>query len=90
MCAARRSEVERLVAGPGIFICGGCVEVGLETLDTHRKPNGSSESHAAPSLKCDFCGKSLDDVLYMMTGEQANICDDCLSLCQRILTGEVK
>ena len=90
MCAARRSEVKRLVAGPGIFICGGCVEVGMEALDAHRNAKSSPESHAAPKLKCDFCGKSLDDVLYMMTGKQAKICDDCLALCQRILVGEVK
>jgi len=84
MCAAKRSTVHGMVAGPGIFICGRCVSAGLGKGDD----NGRCESkpHPAPSLKCNFCGRKLDDSHYIVTGEQANICDDCLRLCERILS----
>lgn len=31
-CGRRKADVERLVAGPGVFVCSGCVSLGLHAL----------------------------------------------------------
>lgn len=42
---------------------------------------------------CDFCGKSKDDVEKMVVGQNGSICNECVSLCDKILKdqkGKVK
>jgi ATP-dependent Clp protease ATP-binding subunit ClpX len=34
---------------------------------------------------CDFCGKSKDDVEKMVVGQNGSICNECVSLCDKIL-----
>lgn len=31
-CGKREDQVHRLVAGPGVYICGGCLEVSMQIL----------------------------------------------------------
>jgi ATP-dependent Clp protease ATP-binding subunit ClpX len=38
--------------------------------------------------KCDFCGKSKEDVEKLIVGEHAAICNDCIDLCVDILKDE--
>lgn len=38
--------------------------------------------------KCDFCGKSQEDVEKLIVGEASAICNDCVSLCIDILKDE--
>jgi len=38
--------------------------------------------------KCDFCGKSKEDVEKLIVGDQAAICNDCVDLCVDILKDE--
>jgi len=38
--------------------------------------------------KCDFCGKSKEDVEKLIVGEHAAICNDCITLCVDILDDE--
>jgi ATP-dependent Clp protease ATP-binding subunit ClpX len=35
--------------------------------------------------KCDFCGKSKDEVEKLIVGDNAAICNDCVELCEDIL-----
>ena len=37
---------------------------------------------------CDFCGKNKDDVEKLIVGDSAAICNDCIDLCNNILTDE--
>jgi len=37
---------------------------------------------------CDFCGKSKEDVEKLIVGDQAAICNDCITLCVDILDDE--
>jgi len=34
---------------------------------------------------CDFCGKNKDDVEKMVVGQNGSICNECVSLCDKIL-----
>ncbi len=40
------------------------------------------------NLQCSFCGKSQDDVRKLVAGPSVYICDECVELCNDILTEE--
>ena len=44
-------------------------------------PKGTSER----ILYCSFCGKSQHEVLRLIAGPEAFICDECIELCNDIL-----
>lgn len=41
-------------------------------------------------LKCSFCGKSQDQVKRLIAGPNVYICDECIELCQEIITEELE
>ncbi len=41
-------------------------------------------------LRCSFCGKSQDQVKRLIAGPNVYICDECIDLCQEIITEEVE
>jgi ATP-dependent Clp protease ATP-binding subunit ClpX len=40
-------------------------------------------------VRCSFCAKGPEQVKKMMAGLNANICDECVGLCNDILTIEL-
>jgi Zn finger protein HypA/HybF involved in hydrogenase expression len=38
--------------------------------------------------QCSFCGKHRDQVAVMASAGDARICDECLGLCDEIVTGD--
>jgi hypothetical protein len=139
-CGKPQNQVRKLIAGPGVFICGGCVMLARhviadgQTAITERGPvNVVPEQQ--PRARCNFCGKQRDQVAGQAgiplcatgkttgkttgkaatgkaatgkaatgqaatgqaatgksaTGEVARnavICDECLDLCDEIITEE--
>ena len=43
----------------------------------------------ADLLKCSFCGKSQKQVKKLIAGPGVYICDECIDLCNEILTEEL-
>ncbi len=41
-------------------------------------------------LKCSFCGKSQDQVKRLIAGPNVYICDECIELCQEIISEELE
>ncbi|GAA1603096.1 ClpX C4-type zinc finger protein [Kribbella hippodromi] len=39
-------------------------------------------------LRCSFCGKPKDEVERLIAGPGVFICDECVGLCERLLTGK--
>ena len=39
-------------------------------------------------LRCSFCGKSKDSVRKFISGPSVYICNECIALCNEILTKE--
>jgi ATP-dependent Clp protease ATP-binding subunit ClpX len=39
-------------------------------------------------LRCSFCGKTKDEVQRLIAGPAAFICDECVGLCQQVLSDE--
>lgn len=50
------------------------------------KENGKNSSH----LVCSFCGKTQDEVRKLVAGPGVFICDECVDLCNDILTEEIR
>lgn len=42
--------------------------------------------HDESELTCAFCGKSQSEVAKIMKGPAANICDECIATCSRLIT----
>ncbi len=51
-----------------------------------RKP----DDHDSGNLKCSFCGKSQKEVKKLVAGPTVYICDECIGLCNDIITEEVE
>jgi ATP-dependent Clp protease ATP-binding subunit ClpX len=49
---------------------------------------GSSGGSGAP--RCSFCGKDAGQVRKLITGPSVHICDECVAMCNEILTDEGK
>ena len=83
-CQKPPSEVAKLVAGPNVYICDSCVSLAEKTL----KGKGQGAlALAAESSKtsCSFCGKRNGGERQVVSGEAANICNQCLELARQFV-----
>lgn len=74
-CGRSKDALEKLIAGPGVYICNTCVARARLTEPTDA------------GTACAFCGKT-DPVPTSSDDGSATICSDCLDLCDDILTSE--
>ena len=72
-CRRERTEVAQIIAGPGVYICDGCIR----TADL-REPTAEV---------CSFCGKGSHQItaVHVAAEGRATICEECVALCQQIL-----
>jgi len=55
-CAKTAAEVEKLIAGPAVFICGACVEAAELVV----RPEGTQSAPPKTTGRdCSFCGRRL-------------------------------
>jgi hypothetical protein len=102
-CGRSQREVRKLIAGPGAYICDGCVELARRVVSSGSAA-GTPLGRIHPVLeqdggtRCRFCGKRRDEVANMaaMPAESgatfagpAAICVECLSLCNEIIVEEL-
>jgi ATP-dependent protease Clp ATPase subunit len=73
-CGRDPGEVAKLIAGPAVFICDGCV--------------GSARSQMRPHDRCSFCGEQARQDLPVRGAGGAAVCADCLDQCDEVLSGE--
>ena len=52
--------------------------------------NNNSDDNYGKELYCSFCGKSQDEVRKLIAGPSVYICDECISLCNDIISDEVQ
>lgn len=76
-CGRPPSEVNKLVAGPNIYICDACVREAERAL---RK--GDDGRVTARVARCSFCRRFATARRKVVTGRQANVCADCLQTCR--------
>ena len=76
-CGRTQGQCAKLVAGPGVYICDGCV-----TLARTWPPA------AYPGRACSFCGQWDPRKGRVTTRGSAGICAECLDLCDEIIADE--
>jgi hypothetical protein len=98
-CGRNQKHVKTLIAGPGVFICDGCVpragaaltgtgsgtETGTVAGAGTAAETISPVSEEAKAERCGFCGKRRYQVAAMAAAGEVRICDECLNLCREIL-----
>jgi ClpX C4-type zinc finger len=99
-CGRSHQECDRLIAGPGVYICDRCVAQATG-LSASAPGEGWAEGPLrleAPGseARCSFCGKDTRHGVLLVAGglaampdgkfgQDARICDECLDLCLEIL-----
>jgi len=88
ICAKTSNQVQKLISGPGVYICDQCVDVCKRIID------GKSEAEQvnivplqSEDLKCSFCGKRSRQVSdgKILGSADMRICSECVDLCITIL-----
>ena len=70
-CGAKKGEVRKLIAGPGVLICDRCVDLAGELLAEGRQRSSEltllvGVDLGSPKVRCSFCGKRRDRVAAMV------------------------
>jgi len=52
--------------------------------------NNNNDDNYGRELYCSFCGKSQDEVRKLIAGPSVYICDECISLCNDIISDEIQ
>jgi hypothetical protein len=84
-CDRRRAECDRMVAGPGVFICDSCTALGLHAL---AQGWGAADERTRVEVRsdderCCFCRKRTARVGPLATRGTMRICGHCLTLATR-------
>ena len=79
-CSRPPSEVAKLVAGPNIYICDGCVREAERAL---RKSDDRAASRVA---RCSFCRRFAGAKRKVVIGRHANVCAECLQMCRDFMS----
>jgi hypothetical protein len=102
-CGRHQAQVRKLIAGPGVYICDGCIDLARGVISSG-EPAATElgQLNAVPEpqtrARCSFCGKYRHQVPAMAgipaeatgkTTELAAICIECLALCDEIITEEL-
>ena len=87
ICGLSQKEVRKIIAGPGVYICDGCVALATALLAGDADGAGRVAA-AGPADRCSFCGKSAEQVNAMAAGPDIRICSECLDLCHEIIEEE--
>jgi hypothetical protein len=76
-CNRPPNEVAKLIAGPNVYICDGCVR------DAERALRKNDEGRVASRVaRCSFCRRFAGARRKVVTARQANVCADCLQTCR--------
>jgi hypothetical protein len=100
-CGKDQKRVKKLIAGPSVYICDGCVTLAKSVISTGEPSTTAIAELAAgpedePRTQCSFCGKRRDQVAGLVVSSvqterkaPATTCTECLDLCTEIITEEL-
>jgi hypothetical protein len=81
-CGKTQDQVEKLIAGTGVFICEACLKECDELLKTESTASAKDQNETD---KCSFCAKPRNKVKSLLKGPDTHICDECIELCHMLL-----
>jgi hypothetical protein len=76
-CGKPPSEIEKLLAGPDVYICDGCVG--------RAEKGGFGGGRSARRARCSFCRKPGSETRPVVVAPEASVCTECLGVCRQIL-----
>ena len=76
-CGRAQRQVAKLIAGPGVYICDGCVALARTWPPV-----------PYPGRTCSFCGAWNPREGRLVAVESTAICARCLDLCDEIIAEE--
>ena len=76
-CGRAQKKAAKLVAGPGVYICNGCVTLAR-----------SWDPLPHPGRSCSFCGRWSPQGGRVTGHGAVAICEECLDLCDQIIAEE--
>jgi hypothetical protein len=87
-CGKKQSEVQKLIAGPGVHICNECVGDSSKAL-AEGEPTGKITMiiRRQSEARCSFCGQKPVDVAQIVGVPAARICNQCVKICVDVLEG---
>jgi ribosomal protein L37AE/L43A len=102
-CGKTQDEVRKLIAGPGVYICDGCIVLAAGVIRSgHTAHTELGAIDAVPGeqtgVQCTFCGKDrgqvdrvaiMPEVTVERTSASPAICAECLALCSEIIIEEL-
>src|SRR6185369_1845558 len=80
-CGKPPSEVEKIIAGPNVFICDTCVDLAEQRLTR----GAGAFTVAKDGAKCSFCSKRRSAERPVVASAEARVCRVCLTQCRQIL-----
>ena len=88
-CNISQVDTRRIIAGPGVYICEGCVGTARTVAVSSAPAKGQRQVVLRPAgaedHPCKFCSKASADVESMVKGGRGRICNECLDLCEAII-----
>jgi hypothetical protein len=101
-CDKPQNKVRKLIAGPGVYICDGCIDLAVDVITSGRAARTalgamSNVPEDQSGVRCNFCGKDrgqvervaiMSEVTVQRTSSSAAVCSECLMLCGEIITEE--
>ena len=85
-CGRPPAEVDKLIAGPHVYICDRCLAAAERTA---RARGASPFTHveARGTAKCSFCRKRASAERPIVMAPTGHVCLDCLRVCREIADG---
>jgi hypothetical protein len=82
-CGKDQDDVQKLIAGPTVFICNECVDVCVDII-----AQDTAEQARAPlrqlATTCTFCGKTMVQTLRI--GDRGALCGGCADAIEDALS----
>jgi hypothetical protein len=102
-CGKPQNKVRKLIAGPRVYICDGCIDLVKSVISSGNPASTRlGPINAAPEqekrVRCSFCGKNRGQAAGLAvvpaaaagkTSASAAICSECLALCDEIIAEEL-
>ena len=102
-CGRHQKQVKKLIAGPSVYVCDHCTGLARAVVSTGEPVRteagwltATPEREQQVNVPCSFCGKHRHQVAGLAAstaqtarGVPATICNECLDLCEEIITEEL-
>lgn len=92
-CNISANDTKRLIAGPGVYICEGCVAASRSVIDRAQPAKGPRQVVLRPAggedHPCSFCETApVASGRAIAKGGRGRICEACVGLCEDIIAAD--